>query len=226
VCSDPAIAAEFADAIRPLLQQKLHVHPISHTTDLDAAAELIDLHRKFGQDAQATELAREASRIDGEARMRVNKLTVAVNKPELAWIWNPVYARLLLLDRHEPNLTQALELMKRDTSAVAIFARWIIAKVVGEEAGEFPSEAYLAAARDPRFVALMDTMALLPDRFVSNAEVLRDPRIIRGWCMGPPGNGWMGSDPKSKPIVELLTIFTQLRLFSASSAGENGLPIP
>jgi len=59
---------------------------------------------------------------------------------------------------------------------------------------------------------LFATLGAARERAARHLEALADPRAVRGWCLGPPRHGWLGTRPSAAPAIEVLATFTALRL--------------
>lgn len=54
-------------------------------------------------------------------------------------------------------------------------------------------------------------LSVLVHQFKRRA-LLTDPRLMRGWCMGPPRANWFSAGPDGWPMIEFLATLSTLRM--------------
>jgi hypothetical protein len=211
------LRSEYGPAIARLIPSELRVHPITRKVSVDDAIRIIDMHRQVGNDGIARTMARQVARLQADhGSQSVAPITDKSVEAPVPWTWAALQARLLVLDASEPHLASTIANIHNDSSAMGIFGSWVLRVASGEDPGECPVDAYVTAARDPRFPAVLATLGVFPKQAYRHVLALSDPRIFRGWCSGPPGAGWLSSSlPSEGPIIDVLLTLLQIRLLGA-----------
>ncbi len=235
---DPTLLAELGD-LSMVIPPKPKVHPLRLSINAQREADGIDILRAAGNDQAALALARACAEQQYQARLLMKVAGVRSQQPRLPeaervaaavrllegdpWEWSAIQARLVALDAEEPHLTATMEKIAADDSPIAAFARWVIAVIGGASDPPPMQEAvFLGADRDDRFVDVFASLVAAPLRVAPRLAELSDPRVIRGWCMGPSPYSWLSATPSVDPVTELLNTVVRIRLarYAATGAAE------
>jgi hypothetical protein len=225
VAGDPAMLARLGDLSRFITPA---LPPTTNEWDDHQIVELIDLQRTMGSNGAARSIAQEAGRRRLVTERSAVKARVAMNRPNLTqeeqgaivtqlvqslpWNWTALHSRLLVLDPNHELLQAQRAALAADRTPIAAVARWVIDWLGSEEELAFPDDDFLAASRDSRFPSLVAAFALQPQRSARFMHQLSDPRMLRGWCFGPPRHHWLSQKPDERPLQEWLRLITALRL--------------